>query len=153
MAPEERMLERFTRERQRTSKGDVFNLEDEEELTHYGQSLSKLDDFDNIGLDFGYEEEEGVSNPNGWYNRLTGSGEAMDRRTVEKNHFGGFEDEDEDDDSDGEEVCLIQVPYIFTSSFPYSPKEKSLRPRWWQRLSPKVRSIRLFTPFLHPVKY
>lgn len=65
MAPEERMLERFTRERQRTSKGDVFNLEDEEELTHYGQSLSKLDDFDNIGLDFGDEEEEGVSNPNG----------------------------------------------------------------------------------------
>lgn len=53
----------------------------------------------------------------------------MYRRTVEKNHFGGFEDEEEGDDSDGEEVCLIQVPYIFTSSFPYSPKEKSLRPR------------------------
>ena len=58
MAPEERMLERFTRERQRASKGDVFNLEDEEELTHYGQSLSKLDDFDNIGLGLEDEDEE-----------------------------------------------------------------------------------------------
>lgn len=50
MTPEERMLERFTRERQRSSKGVAFNLDDEEELTHYGQSLSKLDDFDNTGL-------------------------------------------------------------------------------------------------------
>ncbi|KAG6859312.1 hypothetical protein C0993_004134, partial [Termitomyces sp. T159_Od127] len=46
MSLEERMLERFTQERQRASKGMAFNLEDEDELTHYGQSLSKLDDFD-----------------------------------------------------------------------------------------------------------
>ena len=58
MTPEEKMLERFTRERQRTSKGVSFNLEDEDELTHYGQSLSKLDDFDNVGLGFDEEEEE-----------------------------------------------------------------------------------------------
>jgi nucleolar protein 14 len=50
MSVEERMLERFTRERQRASKGMAFNLEEEEDLTHYGQSLSKLDDFDDIGL-------------------------------------------------------------------------------------------------------
>ena len=56
MTPEERMLERFTRERQRGSKGAAFNLEDEDELTHYGQSLSKLDDFDTVGL--GLDEEE-----------------------------------------------------------------------------------------------
>lgn len=56
------MLERFTRERQRTSKGDAFNLEDNDELTHYGQSLSKLDDFDNVGLGLDDEEEdEGMS--------------------------------------------------------------------------------------------
>jgi nucleolar protein 14 len=56
MAPEERMLARFTRERQRASKGVAFNLDDEDELTHYGQSLSKLDDFDNVGL--GLDEDE-----------------------------------------------------------------------------------------------
>lgn len=52
------MLERFTRERQRTSRGVAFNLEDEGELTHYGQSLSKLDDFDNVGLNLDDEEED-----------------------------------------------------------------------------------------------
>src|ERR1700691_2418641 len=58
MSIEERMLERFTKERQRASKGAAFNLEDEEELTHYGQSLSKLDDFDNVGLGLGDDEED-----------------------------------------------------------------------------------------------
>ena len=52
------MLERFTREKQRASKGVAFNLEDDDELTHYGQSLSKLDDFDNVGLGLDEEEEE-----------------------------------------------------------------------------------------------
>lgn len=55
MSLEERMLERFTKERQRTSRGAAFNLEDEEELTHYGQSLSNLDNFDNVEL--GLDEE------------------------------------------------------------------------------------------------
>lgn len=52
------MLERFTKERQRASKGVAFNLEDEDELTHYGQSLSKLDDFDDIGLEEEDEDDE-----------------------------------------------------------------------------------------------
>lgn len=55
MSLEERMLERFTKERQKTSRGAAFNLEDEEELTHYGQSLSNLDNFDNVEL--GLDEE------------------------------------------------------------------------------------------------
>lgn len=59
MSIEERMLERFTRERQRASKSAAFNLEDEDELTHYGQSLSKLDDFDNVGLGLEDDEEDG----------------------------------------------------------------------------------------------
>ncbi|KAF8716418.1 hypothetical protein AX14_012360, partial [Amanita brunnescens Koide BX004] len=58
---EERMLERFTRERQRAAKGSAFNLEDEEELTHYGQSLSNLDDFDDVGLRLDEEEEDDES--------------------------------------------------------------------------------------------
>jgi nucleolar protein 14 len=68
MSLEDRMLERFTRERQRTSRGAAFNLDDDEEgeeLTHYGQSLSLLeqeDDFEAAGLrlrDEDEEEEEG----------------------------------------------------------------------------------------------
>nr|VWO96259.1 Calcium-transporting ATPase (EC [Ganoderma boninense] len=87
MPIEERMLERFTRERQRASKGAAFNLEDEDELTHYGQSLSKLDDFDNVGLGLDDEEDDGL----------------LDRRTVEKSHFGGFGDEDEGDEDEDED--------------------------------------------------
>lgn len=68
------MLERFTRERQRTAAssstsrrggGVDFNLDDGEdgdELTHYGQSLSALDDdFDGTGLmleDEGGDDDE-----------------------------------------------------------------------------------------------
>lgn len=50
MTLEERMLERFTRERQRSAKSAAFNLDDEDDLTHYGQSLSKVDDFEDAGL-------------------------------------------------------------------------------------------------------
>ncbi|KAK7206243.1 nucleolar protein 14 [Myxozyma melibiosi] len=51
MTPEERMLERFTRERQSRSSrtSSLFNLEDDdgesEGLTHFGQSLSLDDEF------------------------------------------------------------------------------------------------------------
>ncbi|VDB97100.1 unnamed protein product [Peniophora sp. CBMAI 1063] len=84
MTPEERMLERFTREKQRASRGAAFNLEDEDELTHYGQSLSKLDDFDNAGLTLDDEDED-----------VRGQ---IDESTVGRAHFGGFED-----DQDGSE--------------------------------------------------
>jgi nucleolar protein 14 len=57
LTPEERMLERFTKERQRASKGVNFNLEDDDEqLTHYGKSLAAVDDFDAEGL--GLDDEE-----------------------------------------------------------------------------------------------
>ena len=63
LTPEERMLERFTKERQRTSRGVDFNLEDDEELTHYGQSLSALDDFDGTGLALEDTEDKGSLRP------------------------------------------------------------------------------------------
>jgi len=85
MTPEERMLERFTRERKRESKGALFNLEEEDELTHYGQSLSKLDDFDNIGLGLDDDNEDAGQ---------------IDPRTVQRVHFGGFESDDDDGDDD-----------------------------------------------------
>ena len=54
------MLERFTRERQRASKGAAFHLDDEVDLTHYGQSLSKLDDFGDVGLGLESDQEEAM---------------------------------------------------------------------------------------------
>jgi nucleolar protein 14 len=62
LTPEERMLERFTKERQRGVKGVDFNLDDDNELTHYGQSLSAFDDFDGSGLALEDNIEEGKLN-------------------------------------------------------------------------------------------
>ncbi|KAF7335317.1 hypothetical protein MSAN_02342500 [Mycena sanguinolenta] len=84
MSLEQRMLERFTKERQRASRGTAFNLEDEDELTHYGQSLSKLDDFDNAGLRLEDEDEE-----------ETGQ---LASDIVGKTHFQGFSDDEDEDD-------------------------------------------------------
>ncbi|KAJ3735050.1 nucleolar protein 14 [Lentinula guzmanii] len=82
MSLEERMLERFTKERQRASKGVAFNLEDEDDLTHYGQSLSKLDDFDDIDLGPDDDDDE------------TGR---INEDIVKHTHFGGFDAEEEED--------------------------------------------------------
>ncbi|KAF8456365.1 nucleolar protein 14 [Terfezia claveryi] len=63
MAPEDRMLERFTREKQsRLRNGDIFNLEDDDaELTHLGQSLRGLDEFDQCDMlsDGAYDSSQG----------------------------------------------------------------------------------------------
>jgi nucleolar protein 14 len=64
------MLERFTRERQRASKGAAFHLEDEIDLTHYGQSLSNLDDFADAGLELDSNEEEAEGGPHSILVRL-----------------------------------------------------------------------------------
>lgn len=86
LTPEERMLERFTREKQKSSRStSMFNLDDDEEdlsLTHYGQSLSNMDDFDDAGLGLSDDEEEKKQ---------------MDGKIVSRLHFGGFEDEGGED--------------------------------------------------------
>lgn len=62
MAPEDKMLARFATEKQRKLRGaDLFNLEDEEELTHFGQSLGGLDDFQEEDLMMG-SDTEGATN-------------------------------------------------------------------------------------------
>ncbi|KAF9226783.1 Nop14-like protein [Gyrodon lividus] len=96
MSLEERMLERFTKERQRASKASAFNLDDEEELTHYGQSLSNLDDFDDIGLPMDEDEEE--------------EGQ-LNHETVKKVHFGGFGDRDDEakDEESGRKKTKAEV--------------------------------------------
>ena len=102
MSLEERMLERFTKERQRASKGVAFNLEDEDDLTHYGQSLSKMDDFDNVGLGDESSEEEtsGTDYLFAFYRYMkTCNLGQIQRSIVSKTHFGGFgEEEDEEDE-------------------------------------------------------
>ncbi|KAI5798891.1 nucleolar protein 14 [Geopyxis carbonaria] len=64
MAPEDRMLERFAREKTaRVRSGDgLFNLDDDTDLTHFGQSLGGLrDDFDGPALSD--DESDGGEGP------------------------------------------------------------------------------------------
>ena len=111
------MLERFTRERQRASKSSAFNLEDEDVLTHFGQSLSKLDDFDNVGL--GLEEDEDEAGMSHFCGKFCIINVAclgqIDRDTVQTSHFGGFEEDEEGDDDD--EVRCIEFGSYPAHSF------------------------------------
>ncbi|KAG6872951.1 hypothetical protein C0995_004835 [Termitomyces sp. Mi166 len=59
----------------------AFNLEDKDELTHYSQHLSKLDDFDNVGLKLNDNEEDI---------------DKINADIVEHTHFGGFNEEEEE---------------------------------------------------------
>ncbi|KAF9930670.1 nucleolar complex protein 14 [Linnemannia zychae] len=79
MTPEEKMLERFTREKQSRAKGGaMFNLEEESDLTHYGQSLAGLDDFDEDGLGYSDDDDDNRG--------------AIGSETVSRSHFGGFDE-------------------------------------------------------------
>lgn len=92
LTPEERALERFTRERQnRARSGDLggkrslFNLDDgpEDGLTHYGQSLN-VDEMEDDGLGLGGFDDDDEHG-------------GIDRATTSKLNFGGFDEENDDD--------------------------------------------------------
>nr|XP_002128116.1 nucleolar protein 14-like [Ciona intestinalis] len=74
MTIEEKMLQRFSMERKKKhEKMAQFNLNDDEELTHLGQSLSAIKQFDDFD---GSDEEDGP-------------GGTMSGEYVENAHFGG----------------------------------------------------------------
>jgi len=51
MNPEEKMLQRMTKERMRVyKKRELFNLNDDEELTHLGKPISSMEDFNQFNL-------------------------------------------------------------------------------------------------------
>ncbi|XP_053560171.1 nucleolar protein 14 [Bombina bombina] len=61
LTPEEKMMKRFALERQRTSeKKNLYNLNEDEELTHYGQSLAELEKLNDIVDSDSDSEERGA---------------------------------------------------------------------------------------------
>nr|CAD7403178.1 unnamed protein product [Timema poppensis] len=74
MTPEDRIMARFTAERMKShKKKSVFNMDDEEILTHHGQSLNEIENFDDPRSDEEDIEESGK----------------LDARFVGDAHFGG----------------------------------------------------------------
>ncbi|KAJ2693347.1 nucleolar complex protein 14 [Coemansia sp. IMI 209128] len=78
MDPEEKMLRRFTAERQKRTSSALYNLEDGDiegeitSLTHYGQSIAEMDEFNEVAED---------------------EGEGIGAEEVAEGHFGGFHEE------------------------------------------------------------
>ncbi|XP_019937980.2 nucleolar protein 14 [Paralichthys olivaceus] len=61
IAPEDKILQRFAMERQRVhDKKDMYNLNEEEELTHYGQSLAEMEKFNDMVNSDDETEEKGL---------------------------------------------------------------------------------------------
>ncbi|XP_008946378.1 PREDICTED: nucleolar protein 14 [Merops nubicus] len=59
ISPEEKMIRRFTLERQQNyGKKNIYNLNEDEELTHYGQSLAEIEKLNDI-VDSDSDTEEG----------------------------------------------------------------------------------------------
>ncbi|ORY73914.1 nucleolar protein 14 [Protomyces lactucae-debilis] len=83
LTPEQIQLERYTRERQKSKKRPGFSLEDEEDgLTHLGQSLSTMDDFGPAPLS---DDED------------------MGAEVVARTNFGGFDEQLEEDEIMGDD--------------------------------------------------
>ncbi|XP_025968534.1 nucleolar protein 14 isoform X2 [Dromaius novaehollandiae] len=61
ISPEEKMMKRFTLERQQNfGKKNIYNLNEDEELTHYGQSLAEIEKLNDIVDSDSDTEERGT---------------------------------------------------------------------------------------------
>lgn len=89
MGLDEKMLQRFTKERQKShDKANLYSLNDEEELTHYGQSLSEIEKFEDPTFsDEDDDEDKG----------------RIGAKMVAEEHFGGFLSKRDEDGDDGKQ--------------------------------------------------
>ncbi|KAM9337951.1 nucleolar protein 14 [Symphorus nematophorus] len=82
MAPEDKILQRFAMERQRAhEKKDVYNLNEEEELTHYGQSLAEMEKFNDIVNSDDETEEKGLLSAELTASHFGGGGGLLKKKT------------------------------------------------------------------------
>ncbi|XP_028272935.1 nucleolar protein 14 [Parambassis ranga] len=91
MAPEDKILQRFAMERQHGhDKKDVYNLNEEEELTHYGQSLAEMEKFNDIAHSDDESEDKGLLSAELTASHFGGGGGLLRKKT------SGDQQQDED---------------------------------------------------------
>ncbi|XP_057337915.1 nucleolar protein 14 homolog [Microplitis mediator] len=78
MTQEEKSMARFAAEKIKSHKQDIFNLNDDEVLTHKGQTLEEIEKFEDPRSDDEFDDEDG-RNANGY----------LDKKFVAEAHFGG----------------------------------------------------------------
>uniref|UniRef100_A0A8C8I9Z9 Nucleolar protein 14 n=1 Tax=Oncorhynchus tshawytscha TaxID=74940 RepID=A0A8C8I9Z9_ONCTS len=89
MDPEEKILQRFSMERQRTQdKKDMYNLNEEEELTHYGQSLSEMEKLNDMVDSDDDADEKGVLSAELTASHFGGGGLLRKKTQGEKDNGG-----------------------------------------------------------------
>lgn len=77
MSAEDKAMARFTKERIKAhKKKNIFNLNDDEVLTHRGQTLEEIEKFDDPKSDEEFSDNDSVSG-------------RLDKNFVEEAHFGG----------------------------------------------------------------
>ncbi|XP_008324317.1 nucleolar protein 14 [Cynoglossus semilaevis] len=90
MAPEDKILKRFAMERQRVhEKKDMYNLNEEEELTHYGQSLAEMEKFTDAVNSDDESEEKGLLSAELTASHFGGGGGLLRRKTGDKSEEEG----------------------------------------------------------------
>ncbi|XP_066566647.1 nucleolar protein 14 [Amia ocellicauda] len=90
MAPEEKILKRFALERQRNhDKKDKYNLNEEEELTHYGQSLADIEKLNDAVDSDSDTEERGLLSAELTASHFGGGGLLRKKAFGEKTDDGG----------------------------------------------------------------
>lgn len=77
MSAEDKAIARFAKERAKACKRNIFNLHDEEVLTHRGQTLEEIEKFEDPRSDDEYSDDGNTT------------GGRLDRNFVEDAHFGG----------------------------------------------------------------
>ncbi|XP_061589562.1 LOW QUALITY PROTEIN: nucleolar protein 14 [Cololabis saira] len=91
MDPEEKILQRFTVERQRVhEKKDLYNLNEDEELTHFGQSLAEMEKFNDAVNSDDEAEERGLLSAELTASHFGGGGGLLRRKTSGEQEEGGL---------------------------------------------------------------
>ncbi|KAL0965870.1 hypothetical protein UPYG_G00286870 [Umbra pygmaea] len=89
MDPEEKILQRFSLERLRTQdKKDMYNLNEEEELTHYGQSLAEIEKLNDVVDSDDETDEKGLLSAELTASHFGGGG-LLKRKTPGEKDDGG----------------------------------------------------------------
>ncbi|XP_008991936.1 nucleolar protein 14 isoform X1 [Callithrix jacchus] len=85
MTPEEKMMKRFALEQQRHhEKKSIYNLNEDEELTHYGQSLADIEKHNDIVDSDSDAEDRGVLSAELTAAHFGGGGELLRRKTSQE---------------------------------------------------------------------
>ncbi|NXD75871.1 NOP14 protein, partial [Halcyon senegalensis] len=92
ISPEEKMIRRFTLERQQNyGKKNIYNLNEDEELTHYGQSLAEIEKLNDIVDSDSDTEERGTLSAELTAAHFGGGGGLLRKKTS-----SGQQDEEEE---------------------------------------------------------